>query len=161
MKIILALLVCLLTACQTTGGISQAERTRNEVAFKVELARVNAERREHKITRADWSRETHRLEKFYFGTTPTVDALLSYRTLLAEKVDKGEMTSAEGEYAFNQKRAELQAQDDASRRQAAAIMLMNMPKYQPTILQPYVMPTNPTVNCASNRIGGTVYTNCN
>jgi hypothetical protein len=64
-----------------------------------------------------------------------------------------------GTSAYAQCRQNIDSQRGANARAAAALLAsQNRPPPPP---QPYYVPTNPTVNCTSNRIGNTVNTNCN
>lgn len=62
--------------------------------------------------------------------------------------------------AQSQAEAQQQAQDHAQRR-ALAVQLIQSGAFRPPVLQPYIMPTRPSVNCTSYKNGNQVQTTCN
>lgn len=97
-------------------------------------------------------------------TGPLQQMLNATRLELAEKMDAGKMTQAAANAQFAQIKYQAIQEEEAERSQrsqAAAAILMGMPRAQPYQLPVYQTPQRSMTNCMSTGVGsGMISTSC-
>lgn len=149
---LITLLFVLLAGCATPD-----HRQSQFASFNQE---INAQREANTISYADGQRKKYAKVMELWPDDYSAGEFFSYSIMLAEKVDKGELSPAEYHYLATAKAAEIRERvnnDRARRAQAAAAILGTMPRSEPVQVQPYQIRTPVRTNCYTDSLG---YTNC-
>ncbi|MCJ2136697.1 hypothetical protein MKK69_22045 [Methylobacterium sp. J-026] len=143
--IIAAAMAALVSACQTASTTSTGPRPEQVEAARPRLEALKADRDARRLSWAEWARRTNAELRALAQApiTPGEEEIMAYRVVLAERVDRKQITPAE--FTFEQAKAIRQLEDRNSANQVAALAAA-----------PVVGPTT----CVTNRIGVTTLTNC-
>lgn len=86
--------------------------------------------REQKIKRSDAEKLLYNKFKDLHGSDPFVDEFFTYRIMIAEKLDAGEIKQTEADYLFAQKASEIEVKLKTIRYQEAQLQIQQQQLYE-------------------------------
>lgn len=146
------------------GGCVTGPSPERVTALKARLAALKVERDAKRITWTAWSKRFADEYRSVATPSPEENVALTYQTLQASRVDRGEITPEAFEFEMAKTSAALgqrEEQQQAANSQAlvaAGVAMMTTPANPIQNVQPMAPP--PVISCTSRRVGNSVYTNC-
>jgi uncharacterized small protein (DUF1192 family) len=151
MRLVVIGLACVLGL----GGCISSERMS---ALKAEVAALKVERDAKRITYTQWANKYADALHATGAATADDNLGLAYQTLLASKVDRGEITPEMLDFEMAKVGAAL-AQKDQQRRMELSNALITAGAAMMTPPPP-IQPTQGPISCTSYRVGQFIQTTC-